>query len=188
MFTYTAFNGFQIISQGALCDVAVVTFKKWRAQPEAKILIFSDSTGRQMDLDLSGSEKDVIERLKMYETKPTTPHVRAGRPKLGVIPREISLLPHHWEWLLNQDGGSSSAIRRLIDEKTKPLPLAKDKIKQAQEVTYKFLSAIAGDLPHFEEVTRYLYRKDKKKFESLMADWPKDITRHTLALAAEVFK
>lgn len=187
MFSYTVFDKFQILSQGSLNEVAIAVKKRLRIQSDARILIFSDSTGRQVDLDFSGTEKDTLERLKIYIPKTASPHTGAGRPKLGVIPREISLLPHHWEWLLNQEGGASSAIRRLIDEKNKPALLAKDKIKQAQEVTYKFLSAIAGDLPHFEDVIRFLYRKDKKKFENLMSDWPKDIVKYSTALANQAF-
>ena len=110
----------------------------------------------------------------------------AGRPKLGVVPREISLLPIHWEWLINQDGGSSAVIRNLIDEKIKNRSI--DKIKNSQERTYKFLSTLAGNLPNFEEATRFLYRKDKRKFTELISSWPKDIAKHATHLSREVFE
>lgn len=111
-----------------------------------------------------------------------------GRPKLGVIPREISLLPSHWEWLNSQAGGASATIRLLIDEKIKLSSSDKMKAKNAQEVTYKFLSAIAGDLPNFEESIRYLYRTDRKKFSELVASWPQDVVAHALTLAANAFE
>jgi len=94
-------------------------------------------------------------------------------------------LPHHWEWLINQDGGASAVIRNLIEEKIKSRSI--DKTKFSQERTYKFLSAIAGNLQNFEEATRYLYRKDKKKFTELISAWPKDIVKHSMNLASDVF-
>lgn len=185
MFIYTAFDGFKVIAQGNLEEVALLLKRKIRDQKALSALIFSDLTGRQIDLDLSGTEKQVIDRLKVYSSQEPQANTGAGRPKLGVIPREISLLPHHWEWLINQDGGSSAVIRNLIDEKIKNR--SSDKIKASQERTYKFLSAIAGNLPNFEEATRYLYRKDKKKFTELISSWPKDIVKHSMALASGVF-
>ena len=188
MFNYTAFEGFQIFATGPMEMVAMAVRKRQKTNRDAQILIFSDSTGKQMDFDLSGTEKDVLERLKIYSIKQSTPNTGAGRPKLGVIPREISLLPNHWEWLTNQPGGASSTIRQLLDEKIKSSTIGKDKIKTSQEVTYKFLTAIAGDLPHFEEAIRFLYRKDKKKFLEQISGWPKDLVNHALVLASGVFQ
>jgi hypothetical protein len=124
--------------------------------------------------------------LKVYSQQESRPNTGAGRPKLGVVPREISLLPHHWEWLINQDGGSSAVIRNLIDEKIKNHTT--NKIKNSQEKTYKFLSAIAGNLPNFEEAVRFLYRKDKKKFTELISSWPKDIIKHSINLSHDTFE
>jgi uncharacterized protein len=188
MYTYTAFEGFQKLISSDLEDVLLAVRKKFKSNKDSNILIFSDSTGKQMDFDLSGSEADVIERHKIYtaKTPPSKPSV--GRPKLGVVPREISLLPSHWEWLSNQSGGASPTIRLLIDEKIKTNPTDKMKVKAAQEVTYKFLSAIAGNLPNYEEAIRYLYRSDQKKFIELVSDWHPDIVEHSLTLATDVFK
>lgn len=189
MFTYTAFEGFHLLSHGGIEKVALAVKKSLKSHPKDNILIFSDSTGRQIDLDLSGPESDVLERLKVFLSPAVTSTVGGvGRPKLGVVSREISLLPQHWEWLSNQDGGASSVIRCLIDAKmnTAVLP-GKEKSKRSQETTYKFLSAIAGNLPNFEDVIRYLYRKDKKKFEELTRDWPRDLAKHALHLAKDAF-
>lgn len=182
MFTYTAFEDFKIVCQGNIEKVAL----SMKEQKKANVLLFSDLTGREIDLDLSGTEKQVLERLKIYSSPDAQPNAGAGRPKLGVIPREISLLPHHWEWLINQNGGASAIIRNLIDEKISPR--AGDKAKAAQERTYKFLTSIAGNLPNFEEAIRFLYRKDKKKFADLISDWPKDVVKHANYLAVRVFE
>jgi hypothetical protein len=190
MFTYTAFEKFELLTQGSLEQVALEVKRRMKTHRESQILIFSDSTGKQMDLDLSGTEKEALERLKIFakQDQPSpAPTTGAGRPKLGVVAREISLLPSHWEWLTNQPGGSSATIRKLIDEKVKGSSSEKEKIKTAQEVTYKFLTAIAGDLPQFEEAIRFLYRKDKKKFQEHMHGWPKDIIHHAMDLAENVF-
>ncbi|MEK6749951.1 MAG: DUF2239 family protein [Pseudomonadota bacterium] len=188
MFSYTAFDGFKIISQGSLEVVALDVKRHLKAHRDARILIFSDTSGKQMDFDLSGTEKEVLERLKIF--KPQEPPVQPsgpGRPKLGVITREIALLPHQWEWLSNQTGGSSVALRRLVDEKINSGTLGKDKVKQMQEAAYSFLSAIAGDFPNFEEAIRFLYRRDKKKFKELISTWPNDVATHAMALANTSF-
>ncbi len=190
MYNYTAFEGFEKLAHGSLENVVVAVMKRSKENKNARILIFSDSTGKQMDFDLSGSEKEALARLKIYSKQdaPASVSTGAGRPKLGVIAREISLLPTHWEWLGNQSGGASSTIRALIDEKIKLSASDKNRIKNAQEVTYKFLSAIAGDLPNFEDAIRYLYRKDKAKFTEFIASWHKDIIKHTMLLSSDVFE
>jgi uncharacterized protein len=188
MFNYTAFDGFNIISQGGIEEVALEVRQHLKLNRDTRLLIFSDFSGKQMDFDLSGSEKDILERLKIFKTPElTSSQSGPGRPKLGVVPREISLLPSHWEWLSTQPGGASSTIRRLVEEKLKLPPTGKDKSKQAQETVYTFLNAIAGDLPHFEEALRFLYRKDKKKFKEIISSWPADLLKHTMTLASDVF-
>lgn len=151
------------------------------------ILIFSDATGKSMDFNFRGTENDVQKRLEVFvaEEKPTENH-GPGRPKLGVICREISLLPRHWEWLATQPGGASATLRRLIDE-AKKSSAGTVSIKQAQERTYKFMSVMAGDLPGYEEALRALYKKDKKVFLQQMEAWPVDVKSHSLELAAAVF-
>lgn len=184
MFQYTAFDHFKIIAHGTIDEVALTVREHKLKNKECQILVFSDCSGNQMDLDLSGSEKDVLARLKIYKTE-TAPKKtkRPGRPKLGVVAREISLLPKHWEWLSNQSGGASATIRRLISEKMKD----SGKAKEAQHKVYAFLHAIAGNLTNFEEAVRYLYRGDKAKFESYISEWPKDLVQHTRLLAKEAF-
>lgn len=187
MYHYTVFDGFEKIITGELEKVLLLVKKRIKSHRNAKILIFSDLTGKQMDFDLSGSESEIIERHKVYTAKINATEPTVGRPKLGVIPREISLLPIHWEWLNHQVGGTSATIRGLIDEKMKATLTEKNKIKNSQEVTYKFLSAIAGDLPNFEDSIRYLYRSDRIQFIEHTKNWPADIINHALDLADQVF-
>jgi len=187
MFNYTVFDSFKLIAQGNIEEVAIATKKYLKKEPTARILIFSDLSGKQMDLDLSGTDKDAIERLNVYKTaETTTASISPGRPKMGVKPREISLMPIHWEWLSTQSGGASATIRRLVDAKMKATT-PKDKIKQTQESVYTFLNSIAGDLKNFEDAIRYLYRQDEGKFKEAIADWPKDLKKHTLALSSSAF-
>ena len=187
MYTYTAFENFQKLISADLVQVLLAVKKRQNSHQDSHILIFSDSTGKQMDFDLSGTEANVIERHQLY-THPTNPiPPEGGRPTLGVVTGEISLLPSQWDWLNHQTGGASAAIRLLIDEKIKMDSSEKLKVKKSQEVTYKFLSAIAGDLPNFEEAIRYLYRSDRKEFLVLVSEWPQDIIEHALLLATDAF-
>lgn len=186
--TYTAFDKTTLIAQGPLEEVVLAVKKKiGKSHQDSPILFFSDLTGKQMDFDLSGSDKEIVARLKVYlDPKSIAESSGPGRPKLGVVAREVSLLPKHWEWLSTQTGGASAIIRRLIETEMKTSS-SKETIKKRQECAYKFLSAIAGDLPSFEEVIRALYAKDKKKFKDMMNGWPKDIKTHALHLSEEVF-
>jgi hypothetical protein len=186
--TYTAFEGSDLFAHGALDDVLIQVRKKASKVHGPNILIFSDSTGKVMDFDVTGTEKEMLNRLRVYRSPSQSTELASGpgRPKLGVIAREVSLLPRHWEWLATQTGGASATIRRLVED-AKKSSSAKDLAKQTQENVYRFLSAIAGDLPHYEEVLRALYAKDEKKFKSNMQGWPKDISHHAKKLASPLF-
>lgn len=186
---YTAFENQNILASGPLEDVALKVKRRLKTHSSAPILIFSDSTGKQMDLDLRGTEKEALERLKMF-ISPEESSLQSsgpGRPKLGVVAREISLLPRHWEWLSTQTGGASATIRRLIED-AKKNSSGKESIKSAQERTHQFMSAMAGNLNNFEEALRSLYAKDKKKFLGLIAYWPEDIKDHAKKLATLVWQ
>ena len=116
------------------------------------------------------------------ESKPAGP----GRPKLGVVSRELGLLPRHWDWLGRQPEGASAAIRKLVEDAQKK-NASKDELRIAQEVAYRFMSIAAGDLPDFEEALRALYARDRSKFMKNMTAWPKDIRDHALKLSKPVF-
>ncbi len=185
--TYTAFNGHRLLTHGELIKVALKVKHKLKVDPHSCVLIFSDLTGIQMDLDLRGTDKEIEQRLKIFVADKNTTSVQGrGRPKLGVVAREISLLPRHWEWLASQSTGASATIRWLIEDARKKTS-GRETIRQAQERTYKFMTAIGGNLPGYEEALRALYAKDEKRFHKQLSEWPKHIKDHVLKLSAAAF-
>ena len=151
--------------------------------PEAApVLIFEDNTGRQIDFDFRGTLDDVLERLRFHPLFAPVPakektQVGPGRPRLGVLCREVCLLPRHWDWLESQPGGSSAALRRLVEAARKQTP-EKDEVGLLRDAAGKFMLVMAGNLPNFEEVTRALYAGKYDQTKSLMNVWPKDIRDH----------
>jgi hypothetical protein len=186
--TYTAFEGNSQLFHGSLADVVIKIKKRLGKEVNSSILIFSDSTGKTIDFNFQGNERDIQKRLEIFVSEEVVPIENSGpgRPKLGVISREVSLLPRHWEWLATQSGGASSILRNLVEEAKKKSANGKNP-KQAQERTYKFMSAIAGDLEGYEEALRALYKKDKKNFLMQIQSWPRDIKKYILEISGPVF-
>jgi hypothetical protein len=182
---FTAFEGQQRLVSGPLHEVALAIKRAERRGAE-RIAIFSDATGRAIDLDLRGSEDEILARLpaglSAPEAVPSEPRGR-GRPKLGVVAREVTLLPRHWEWLTTQPGGASVALRKLV-EAARRANGDKDRSRAARDAAYHFMSAMAGNLPHFEEGSRALFADDPQRFASLIAAWPDDIRDHIIRLAS----
>ena len=145
-----------------------------RGQPDL-ILIFEDQTGRQVDFDLRGTLEEVLARVA------PTRRAGPGRPRLGVVSREVSLLPRHWDWLEQQPNGISAALRRLVDEARKRDP-DEERARLAREAASRFMTAIAGDLPGYEEASRALFAKDHERFSQRIAAWPEDIRLHLESL------
>jgi hypothetical protein len=112
---------------------------------------------------------------------------RPGRPRLGVVAREVTLLPRHWEWLGRQPGGASVALRKLVEE-AKRSSAGADDARTTREAAYRFMSALGGDLAGFEEASRALFRGDAKGFAAMISDWPADVRDHAHALADRVFR
>lgn len=185
--TYTAFENHSLLFHGPLADVVLKVKQRLGKSDHSSVLIFSDSTGKILDFNFQGSEKEVAKRLEVYTQDPQ-PHEQSGpgRPKLGVMSREISLLPRHWEWLATQPGGASATLRKLVEDAKKKTEGTLS-IKQIQERTYKFMSVLAGDLPGYEEALRALYKRDKRGFLEHSTPWPKDIRKHSLALSKSIF-
>jgi uncharacterized protein len=184
--TYTAFEGDKLVFKGSLPEVVLKIKKRIGDAENSPILIFSDTTGNQMDFNFQGSEKDVVKRLEIYVGDESPVAAGPGRPKLGVVAREVLLLPRQWEWLASQSGGASALLRRLVDEAAKKAT-GGDAVKQSQERTYKFMHALAGDWQGYEEALRALYKKHEKQFQAEVAVWPKDVKAYVLELAAPVF-
>jgi uncharacterized protein len=178
---FTAFEGERRLASGSLAEVALAV-KRVEGRTSAPIAVFSDSTGRAVDLDLRGSDEDVVARLaETLAPAAETPRGR-GRPRLGVVAREVTLLPRHWEWLNAQPGGASVALRKLVDEARRANG-DRDRQRAARDAAYHFMSAMAGNLPNFEEASRGLFADDRRRFVSQIAGWPADIRDHVVKLA-----
>jgi hypothetical protein len=187
--SFTAFEGERRLASGPLDEVALA-IKHAGPQAVAPIVIFDDLTGRSLDLDLRGSDADVLARLAGDSEPGKTSDAAApaseprgrGRPKLGVVAREVTLLPRHWEWLNAQPGGASVALRKLVEQARRATGDA-DRARAAREAAYHFMSAMAGNLPGFEEATRALFADDRRRMAGHIATWPADIRDHVVKLA-----
>ena len=183
---FTAFQGSHRLATGPLAEVALAV-KHANDGADPPILIFSDATGRAVDFDLRGSDADVVARLQQHAATAATDIPRGrGRPKLGVVAREVTLLPRHWDWLSAQPGGASVALRKLIDE-TRRTSGDRDRSRAARDAAYHFMSAMAGNLPNFEEASRALFAGDRRRLAGLIAGWPEDIRDHIVKLAFVAF-
>jgi len=177
--TFTAFAGTRLVASGPL-QVLLTGIKAWLDRKErATLLVFDDQSGRAVDFDLRGSLQQVLDRALPPEAAP-----RPGRPRLGVVGREISLLPRHWEWLEQQPNGISAALRRLVDEARKREP-GRQRARAVRDATSRFMTAMAGDLPGFEEATRALFAGDERGVARLVRGWPSDVRRYVLKRVRE---
>ncbi len=182
----TAFDRTRRIASGPYIRVAQALKAHDRAHPDGSVLVFDDATGKQIDFDLRGSDTEIAVRLQKRFPAAATDAPRApGRPKLGVVAREVTLLPRHWEWLAEQPGGASVTLRRLVEEARRSGPTSKAKLRVLQERAYRFMSAMAGNFPGFEEASRALFSNDMPRFEELIAGWPKDVCDYVLRLCAD---
>ncbi|CAH1673496.1 MULTISPECIES: DUF2239 family protein [unclassified Chelatococcus] len=184
----TAFDGGGLLARGARVDVALAVHAAVASNPDADILTFDDMSGQVVDLDLRGSASDVVGR---YAATAVTPDITApsvvgergrGRPKLGVVAREVTLLPRHWDWLATQPGGASQTLRRLVEA------ARRDDDGQAgsragRDRAYRFMATMAGNWPGFEEAARALFKPDRAQFEAITRDWPVDVRQHIGRLA-----
>lgn len=193
----TAFQGHRRIAGGPLVEVALVV-KAQAGVADTAVLVFDDDTGAVVDLDLRGSDAEIVSRLaeRFPSVRPVEPATERrstaealdagargrGRPKLGVVAREVTLLPRQWEWLAAQRGGASQALRRLVDT-ARRADGDESARRSRREAAYRFLSAMAGDLPGFEEASRALFADDPERFAREMANWPADVRFHAQRLA-----
>jgi hypothetical protein len=187
MASYTCFEGNHCIASGTLSEMALAVNKAQARQGSAAVLLFDNQTGKTVDLDLRGSDADIAARYHVPDRQDAPAEVVAdtpkgrGRPKLGVVAREITLLPRHWEWLAAQPGGASVAVRKLVDAARKSLGHA-DAQRLATERTYQFMVTIAGDYAGFEAASRALFAGDRTAMAQTIAAWPEDVRTHIMAL------
>lgn len=188
----TAFQDTTCIASGQLPAVALAVKAALASHPEAAILVFDDATGKVVDLDLRGSDAEIVGRLapqpgKASQTAPEAEGTEAprgrGRPKLGVVAREVTLLPRHWDWLALQPGGASQVLRRLVDEARKN-DGGRGQARAAQAAAYAFISAMAGNREGFEEATRALFAGNDEGFATHSRAWPADIRAYAEKLRA----
>ena len=190
-----AFAGAKRIAAGDLLQVALKAKHAWDRDQWAQVLIFDDVTSNLIDVDYSGTPEDVVRRLakraaialKGSESASPAQDPRGpGRPRLGVVAREVTLLPRHWDWLSSQPGGASVALRKLV-EQARRANQGTDQRRRAQEAAYRFLSALAGNEPGYEEAIRALFAGKPKRFGEMIKPWPRDLRDHARKLAAAAF-
>ena len=193
-FAYIAFEGDRCIASGDLRDVISAAKETLDRRKDASVLVFDGRTSGPIEIDFRGTVDDVLTRVPDIAAAPAAVEEAAlpaprgpGRPKLGVVAREVTLLPRHWEWLAQQSGGASVALRKLIDE-ARRANKDKDRIRHAQEAAYRFMAAMAENKPHYEEVARALFAGDAGRFEAWTATWPADVRDHARRLAAAAFE
>ena len=193
--TCIAFAGTKRIASGNLRQVALKAKVVSDRDRWAQVLIFDDVTSNLIEVDFRGTPRDVAGRLAkeavhampsqepaIAEGDPRGP----GRPRLGVVGREVTLLPRHWDWLASQPGGPSVALRKLV-EQARMANQGKDRRRRAQEAAYRFLSAMAGNEPGFEEAIRALFAGKRERFNLMAKPWPRDVRDHAKKLAAVAF-
>lgn len=159
--TLTLFDGPRRVLSG---DLAEVTNAARILGPAARLLAFDDETGAQVDLD----------------PRNLPPAAGKGRPKLGVVPREVTLLPRHWDWLNRQPGGASVALRKMVEAARRD---PAEQWRSRRDATYAFVRSIAGNEVGFEEAIRTLYNADREGFLANTETWPSDVRNHALDLA-----
>jgi hypothetical protein len=190
---YIAFEGDRRIASGDLREVARAAKQTLDRRDDVSILVFDDASSGPIEIDFRGTVEEVLARLPDLTRVPAAlddapPAPRGpGRPRLGVVAREITLLPRHWDWLAQQPGGASVAIRKLVEE-ARRTGEDKDRLRQAQETAYRFMSVIAGNKPHYEDAIRALFAGDPARFEQLIAGWPADVRDHASQLAERAFR
>ena len=161
---YSAFSGFVHLGAGTLAEA----FAACREDPAA--LIFDRETGRVVDID--------------PRFPPGAEAPRPGRPKLGVTPREVTLLPRHWDWLAGQSGGASVALRKLVEEAMRS-PASQKRARR--DAVYRLATTLVGNAPGYEEAMRALYAGEAEDFSAHIEAWPPDVRQVLEEMTAEAF-
>ncbi|OZQ69274.1 hypothetical protein CA600_03650 [Paenibacillus sp. VTT E-133280] len=191
-FCCTAFLGVGVVASGSLQHVVTTVKDTLDDRDLTQLLIFDDTTGKQIEVDFRGKTDDVLKRLgEQFGDLPdmemnNQPTRRVGRPKLGVVSGEVTLLPKDWEWLKSQSGGASVTLRKLVGD-ARRAGGKQSKIRESQEATYYFMTAMAGNFHQYEEALRALYADDSDRFYHLIDNWAPDIRNHIKKLAADAF-
>jgi hypothetical protein len=154
--------------------------------PAASPLVFDAQTSVPKELDLRGTLADVAARLvDSAQASAATEPVR-GRPRLGVVAREVTLLPRHWDWLAAQPGGASVALRKLVEDARRADGGAAE-ARLARDAAYSFMAAMAGAEPDYDEAARALFAGNAAAFTDLIQAWSADVRDHVARLAGHAF-
>jgi hypothetical protein len=192
--SYTSFNGHKRIASGRLTVNALAVKHALASVVPSPQLTFCDQTGQVVEIDMRGSDAEMLARLPpegrqlqgsgsaLSNSEESGEPRGRGRPKLGVVAREVTLLPRHWDWLAAQPGGASVTLRKLVDE-ARRVNVDRDRQRRANECAYHFMSAMAGDMAGFEEASRALFASDAEKFLQQTEAWPSDVRDYVRCLA-----
>lgn len=174
----SAFAGDRLIASGAHRDVVAAVLAATEAG-EA-VLVFDDVDARPVEFDLRGGLEAALARLAPLAPEPELRRGR-GRPRLGVSAREVTLMPRHWDWLASRPGGASVHLRKLVEAAMREAD-GPDRIRKRREAAYRFMTAMAGDHPGYEDAVRALFAGDGTAFEAAMTAWPSDVSAMALRL------
>ncbi len=177
----TAFAGHRRIASGSPREVVGVV--KAALEAGESVLVFDDADARPVEFDLRGDLEVVLARL----APPVEEKRGPGRPRLGVTAREVTLLPRHWDWLASQPGGASVALRKLVEGALREAE-GPDRVRKGREAAYRFMTAVAGDLPGYEEATRMLFAGDWTAFDAAVEGWPEGVREHVRMLAGRTWR
>ena len=178
----TAFAGHRLIASGSPREI--VGALKAAVEAGESVLVFDDADAKPVEFDLRGDLEAMLARLAPPVEEPKR---GPGRPKLGVTAREVTLLPRHWDWLASQPGGASVALRKLVEASLREAE-GPDRVRKGREAAYRFMTAVAGDLPGYEEATRMLFAGDAAGFEAAVAGWPEGVREHVQMLAERTWR
>ena len=179
---YIAFHDGRRIAEGTEAEIGLLRGSA------ATVLVFDAETSEQIELPAPAAAAQFVTSHAALPdgASAVTQTVRPGRPKLGVIPREVTLLPHDWDWLNAQPGGASVTLRKLV-LKARRANEGTDRLRHAQVVCYRFIHAIAGNEIGFEEATRALFASRADRFTECTETWPTDVRAHARLLAQAAF-
>ncbi|MEY4563336.1 MAG: hypothetical protein RLZZ618_2613 [Pseudomonadota bacterium] len=191
-----AFDGERLIASGSLPAVVTQAKRVIDRGLKSPVLLFDAVSSDTIEIDFRGSLAEVLKRLPVepepaplqeddITVTPDAPRGR-GRPRLGVVAREVTLLPRHWEWLNGQPGGASVALRKLVEE-ARRVNAGRDAARKSRDAAYRFMSVMACAQESFEEAARALFAIQREAFESQIASWPEDVRKHVLGLATPSF-
>lgn len=181
----TAFQSCSRLAEGS--EAELVAIIRSQSPDSERILVFDNDTGQQVDLDLREAPQSGGLQAEHQQSVEAGVAARGrGRPKLGVKGREVTLLPKHWEWLEQQNGGASATLRRLVQASMKSSH-AEDLKRKSQARANRVMTALAGDLVNYEDATRALFAGDAVAFKQLIRSWPADVRQYALVLSEEAF-